>query len=543
MTTRDDETALPSPVRLRLLPESVVDNDGVTRVRPSRADIEHELRATFEDVLQFTAAEPRDGDGTFLWFERALIPRVFALGRLLLVLFLCVREERVSAATPPRLDKDGKTYRRRPEQARNLNTFFGVVRYFRIYLRGPDGSGFHPLDALLGLTADRISMHLVSVATRLATRLSFAQVHATLGWFLCGAVPSTEMLERSILGLGRRTAEWFARAPPPERDGEVLVILFDGKGVPTATDEELARRRGPRRPNSYPDSPRHRGRERRLRYPSKPRRKKGDKSKHARMATMVVMYTLRASSDGAGRMLGPLNRWVYASFAPKRHAFEVARREAEKRGFSDESGKEVQIVTDGDEDLARYAKRYFPKALHTVDIMHVTEYLWKAGECLHREGSAELTEWVEVQKQRLYEGGERDIVEELRRRRDELAVRKDRGANRCARLSTVIGYLEKRLSQMNYKELLERDLEVGSGAVEGAVKNVIATRFDHGGSRWIRERAEPLLQLRCIECNGDWERFIQWVHDDMRQQAVDKGARPILQRATPSPLPRLAEAA
>ena len=33
--------------------------------------------------------------------------------------------------------------------------------------------------------------------------------------------------------------------------------------------------------------------------------------------------------------------------------------------------------------------------------------------------------------------------------------------------------------------------------------NMIAKRFDSSGMRWIRKRAEALLQLRCIEINGD----------------------------------------
>lgn len=67
---------------------------------------------------------------------------------------------------------------------------------------------------------------------------------------------------------------------------------------------------------------------------------------------------------------------------------------------------------------------------------------------------------------------------------------------------SAIRYLEKRLSQMDYKSLLEQDLEVASGAVEGAVKNLVGARFDFGGSRWLRKRAEALHQLRCIEHNA-----------------------------------------
>ena len=336
-------------------------------------------------------------------FEKELLTTVHLLGRLLVVLFLTVREEAERARTPARVEENGHTYSRRPAQARNLDTLFGVVRYFRTYLRGDDGPGYHPLDAALGLCRDRVIMNVLSLCSRLATMMSYARVHTTLSWVLCAA-PSTEVIEKTVLGLGRRTAEWFARVPAPAGDGEVLVIQIDSKGAPTATETELQRRRGPRKRNPFPQSARHRGRERRTRYDKKPRRKKGDKSKNARLATVVVMYTLKKDPAGTGWLLGPLNRRVYASFAPKRHAFAIAKREAIKRGFTKESGKLIQVVTDEDEDLALYTKETFPHAIHTVDVMHVIEYLYQAGECLYAEGSPELAAFVDALKERLYGG-------------------------------------------------------------------------------------------------------------------------------------------
>ena len=190
---------------------------------------------------------------------------------------------------------------------------------------------------------------------------------------------------------------WFEQAPAPQGDGEVLIIQVDSKGAPTAPEQELARRRGPRRrKRAKAASPRHRGRLDRRRRGKKPRRKKGDKSKNARLATVVVLYTLhREKHQGRWVLCGPLNQWTYASFAPKRHAFEVARREADKRGFSRGSGRVVQVLTDGDEDLAYYTRELFPEAIHTIDVMHVIESLYKAGECLYAEGSPELSCWVE----------------------------------------------------------------------------------------------------------------------------------------------------
>src|SRR5699024_11050622 len=123
----------------------------------------------------------------------------------------------------------------------------------------------------------------------------------------------------------------------PEDDGEVLVIEIDGKAVPTATQQELDKRRGPRAEPTHNPSPRHRGRQKRATNPKRPRRKKGDKSKNGKGGTMVVMYTLRRR--GTRRLEGPVNRRHYVTFASKRRAFEVARREAHKRGFAPDKGR------------------------------------------------------------------------------------------------------------------------------------------------------------------------------------------------------------
>ena len=487
----------------------------------------------------------RDADVSFKDFEKALRELVFAFARIAIMLFLALREEHVMRSYPDPVARDGRRFRRAPAIARSLATLFGVVRYARTYMRQIGSKarhGFHPLDVSLGLVVDRFSWNVLTMATRLATKLSFGEARATLALFVPNA-PSTEVIEQTVLGLGRHTADWFAQAPAPKDDGEVLVIMFDSKGAPTATESELSRRRGKRRRRQMPASPRHRGRHRRHRrhrYDKKPRRKKGDKSKNAKMATMVVMYTLKRHSK---KLLGPINRRLYASFAPKKHAFEIARREANKRGFGPGSGKLVQIVTDDDLDLATYVAAYFPDAMHTIDVMHVIEKLWTAGECFLAEGTEPLRDWVGEQKDHLYAGEIETILTGLRRRFDAIARTGPGNKGKRERLHGVIRYLEKRVTKMPYHQLIKQDLELGSGAVEGAIKNIIGKRCDHGGMRWIKERVEAIVQLRCIEANGDWDAFVDFVHNRMRAEAQRDGTRLRLQSSTPAELPALLEAA
>lgn len=508
--------------------------------RPAVAELKQRFIEQAEKLVAFSL-DPREAgkqeEVSFKAFELALVRMVFALARTLVMLFLAAAEERVMLRTPERMRRDGCCFRKVEAKGRNLESWFGLVRYWRTYMAqvGVESlGGFHPLDLALGLTKDRVSMLLLSICVRLATKLSFSEARSTTQWFL-PTVPSTEVIEQATLGFGRFTAKWFESQPAPDGDGDVLVILIDSKGVPTATIRELAKRRGKRRKAKVPKSPRHRGRNRRARWTQK-RNKKGDKSKNAKMATLVVMYTLKRQGS---YLVGPTNRWVYGSFAPKKHAFIIARREANKRGFAPGSDKQVQLLTDGDPDLALYGKTYFPEALHTLDVMHVIEKLWEAGGCIHTEGSEALDNWVELQKRRLYGGQVNAIIGELVRHWADTPKTGPGNKGKRKRLEEIFSYLKKRTTMMRYDELLAQDLEISTGQIEGAINYVLGLRCDHGGMRWIKERVEAILQLRCIDINGDWESFVDYVHSSIQQLAIKQGFPVRLQQQNPNPLPEV----
>jgi hypothetical protein len=203
----------------------------------------------------------------------------------------------------------------------------------------------------------------------------------------------------------------------------------------------------------------------------------------------------------------------------------------------------VQLVTDGDNDLARYLGELFPDAIHTIDVVHVVEKLWDVGMCPYREGSPEAVAWVERQKDALYGGRVANVVAELKR---ELARRPKTGPGnkwRREQIEKILLYTKKRQTQTNYDELMEKDLELSSGPVEGAIKNIIGQRMDHGGMRWIKERAEAVLQLRCIDANGDWAAFVRHVHEFNQREAIERGCRPKLQQRQPLALPTIQQEA
>ena len=146
----------------------------------------------------------------------------------------------------------------------------------------------------------------------------------------------------------------------------------------------------------------------------------------------------------------------------------------------------------------------------TLDVCHVVENLWALGHHFHAEGSDELKAWVEDLKTLVYAGQAQELVERLEKM---LAVAPKNGPGTKGRrkaLATLIGYLQPRLEMMRYGEWIKKDLVIASGQVEGAVRHLVGERFDCAGMRWIQAKAEALLHLRCIELNGDWQKYVAW---------------------------------
>ena len=266
-------------------------NPPATVCPPGLESLQRQIHQRLDEIIAFCLHD--SGPTSFLDFEKALLGLLRSLGCLLIQLFLQARHTRLDLTTWTQT----RRYRVSDDAAeRTLKTSCGEVTYQRAYLvpRRGGGPGVHPLDVALGLTRDAYSPLVIGWFCRLATRVSF-RIASGLGEMFLGSAPPASAIEQWVLGLARPAYLYLSDGPLPEGDGDVLVIEIDGKAVPTATDQELARRRKPRaRRERACECQRHRGRAKRRRRGRKQRRKKGDKSKNGRSATLVVMYTLCA---------------------------------------------------------------------------------------------------------------------------------------------------------------------------------------------------------------------------------------------------------
>ena len=476
-----------------------------------------EVQRAFEGAVAIADAAKRR---SFWELEKELATHLLTLGRTLVTLFL------LRAASRPR-DAEyvvaGERYLMGGERTSDLGTRFGKVRFTRRVGRkfgAPRAACDLPIDRELGLCSG-FSLGVVMAMSRLCAQMAFASARTTFAQF-CEWMPSPRAVLRMVDAVGAKARGFLEQAPPPDDDGETLVMQADGKGAPTISSRERARRARPHR-DRVGKNGRHRRRIRRREYP-RVRRKPGKKSKNAKVAAVGVLYTLRQTDEGLD---GPVNKRVYATFTGYRALFVWLHAEAVKRGYGTAKFSRVLFLADGADIIWDLQQEFFPDAEPCLDWYHVAEKLWAAGRCLHRKGSRELEAWVAEQKLRLRRGSFDAVVTSLGAALAGTPLTGPGNKYRRELLGKTLAHFEKNRQRMRYQHLRRLDLDIATGVVEGAVRHIIGIRMDGPGMRWGLDRLEHVLHLRCILVNGMWDDFVNHLAaaPQLRLAAQPKPAR------------------
>jgi hypothetical protein len=101
----------------------------------------------------------------------------------------------------------------------------------------------------------------------------------------------------------------------------------------------------------------------------------------------------------------------------------------------------------------------------------------------------------------LWNGWTKKLLDDLKQQR-----KKYRGTKRGA-MDTLIRYISTNEEQMRYDVFRDKGYDIGSGAVEGACKNVVGKRLKQSGMIWTRLGSSSVLALRLVWLNGRWEQL------------------------------------
>ncbi len=456
----------------------------------------------------------------FAVFEKKLWCELMKLGLAICLLYLSwhrpIPEQRKV------LGSNGKYFTYKGEKRYTLRSIFGTEQYTSSqYVRGIRRKANREiclLNSEVGLLPyGSVSPNIALEAMELSTRMPFDHVREVLSRFY-GYVPA----KRSILGLidhlgGQAEAVERKQA---FKGGNVIVIQADGRGLPCIRDEEMKKRCRPHKKTGK-KAGKYRKRQKRS-LDGDVRRTKGKKSKNKKQVTVGLIYSLNRNEDGG--LEGPVDKRYIARF---QNAEAVFRRLGEILAGLGNEPEQVIFISDGATNYPILQKKYFPQATRVLDFFHLCEYLWKAGSALFKEGSKQLADFVKIQKKEILEGNVAKVLKSLKFRFHQIPKKGPGNKGKRERLRTAINYIEKRLDLMSYKELREANLEIGSGAIESAVRQVVAIRFEGPGMRWGTKRPQKLLDLLCLRLSGGWtaleKKIRKWskgVHEKTRMTPV-----------------------
>jgi hypothetical protein len=166
----------------------------------------------------------------------------------------------------------------------------------------------------------------------------------------------------------------------------------------------------------------------------------------------------------------------------------------------------LSVLGDGAAWLWNLAERHFPGAEQLLDIWHGAEHLADGAKavCGQASEAAKAEAQAEAQrgKRRLLADGYWGVTEWL----GELTGRTALGGDGAA-LGGVLNYFAGHQERLNYALRLRRGQSIGSGLVEGSIKQLLNKRLKQTAARWKVEHVGPFVQLGALAAGPEWQAF------------------------------------
>jgi hypothetical protein len=388
-------------------------------------------------------------------------------------------------------------------RGRDYYSIFGKFKVPRTCYRADGFWGVMPLDFQVDLPNRCYSYFLQEIQDIFSIRDSFGEASLSLEKLL-GLKISPSRFEVISQDTSTSYDEFYKNKekPPAESEGALQVVSFDGKGVPVIKREAAK---------------------------LKARLGKGEKRQKKKEAFVGVSYTVdgknRTPEEVANNLIYPEEtrkanneNGLNSSPVKARNIRRLASLERTKKEVFDEilsdakardpeQEKQWVVLMDGALFLWSMLATVFNgiKYVGILDIIHVTEYIWKAGNALYGEKKPKTEKWVYNTLLKILKGGVGEIIAELNLNLTKSGLKK----SQVDTLKVVICYFENHREWMKYDEYLSSGYPIGTGVVESSCGHTVKNRMEGTGRRWSINGAEATLLLRSVYTSDDWDDY--WI--------------------------------
>lgn len=192
----------------------------------------------------------------------------------------------------------------------------------------------------------------------------------------------------------------------------------------------------------------------------------------------------------------PTTRRVIAAIETAEDLGARCLRQAKRMGLADDA--KLTILGDGAEWIWRLAEERFPHAAQALDVYHASEYLADLARAGFGGDTAAVTAWTRRAQVALVADGWTGVCQFVAATVHEVS---DRGALEAA-YPRVANYLCGHQDRMRYAARLRRGQAIGSGLIEGTIKQLVGRRLKQTGARWRSEHVGPLVELLGLAQTG-----------------------------------------
>jgi len=341
-------------------------------------------------------------------------------------------------------------------------TALGRIRLLREYACGPEGGLFYA-DEVLGIDG-YVTMQARRLATLAGVQQPFAKAQLLLQE-LCGWQLDDETIRRlthatakeaSVRRPQRRDAQRFAAA-----SGEIEVPIDAGK-VNTL--------------DGWRD-------------------------------VKIALFSKRETGEAATpaqwdqrELPAPTIRTVIAAIEDAATFGERLRAEAARLGTL--MAAALSVLGDGAEWIWNLTEEVFPQADCVLDAYHAIEHISDTAKAIWDVGTEATNTQVEAGRMALLTDGKRGLERWLGTAF--ATVPENRSTDP---LLSLAAYFAKHPTRLGYAARLAAGQSIGSGAVEGAVKQLINLRLKRTGARWRAEHVGPLVELIALSDTPEWAEF------------------------------------
>ena len=176
----------------------------------------------------------------------------------------------------------------------------------------------------------------------------------------------------------------------------------------------------------------------------------------------------------------------------------AARVRAETDRLAVTTAADVTVLGDGAEWIWNLAEDVVPQATGVLDVFHAIEHVGDAVTAVWGEGP-DATARRDTGRTALLTDGKPGIERWIADGFADLPA-----GNDGEPLRHLAAYLAKHPTRLGYAERLARGRSIGSGLVEGSIKQLVNLRMKRTGARWRTEHVGPLIELAALADTPEW---------------------------------------